>query len=130
MLKIKMTKYLDKPVAYLEDQDFDKEGNLVAQNIPSGIPVVIMLQSSWCPHCTSAKVDFQSFANATVGRVFCATVQVDGDRSSEKALGTRIKTIKPGLRGFPEYLLYKNGRRIEKEIQGRDVRHLRDFSQV
>lgn len=125
-----MTKYLDKPVAYLEDQDFDEEGNLIAPNIPSGVPVVIMLQSSWCTHCTSAKTEFQSFADATVGKVFCATVQVDGDRPSEKKLGDRVKILKPKFRGFPDYLLYQNGRKIDKEIQGRDVRHLRDFSQV
>ena len=125
-----MTDYLDKPIAYLEDQDFDEEGNLVAENIPSGIPVIVMVQSSWCTQCTSAKTEFQSFADATVGRVFCATIQVDGDRSSEKALGKRIKTLKPKLRGFPDYLLYRNGRKIDKEIQGRDVRHLRDFSQI
>ena len=125
-----MTKYLDKPVAYLEDNDFDEEGNLIAQNIPSGIPVVIMLQASWCPHCTSAKLEFQRFADATIGKVFCATVQIDGDRQSEKTLGERIKTLKPTLRGFPDYLLYKNGVKIDREIQGRDVRHLRDFSQI
>ena len=125
-----MTKYLDKPVAYLEDKDFDDEGNLIAQNIPSGIPVIIMLQSSWCHQCNSAKVEFQNFADATVGKVFCATIQIDGDRESEKTLGKRVKTLKPKLRGFPDYLLYKNGMRIVKEIQGRDVRHLRDFSQI
>jgi thiol-disulfide isomerase/thioredoxin len=121
--------YFDKPIAYLEDQDFDKKGNLVV-NIPSNMPVVVMLQSSWCTHCKTAKPEFQSFANATKGRVFCATVQVDGERESEKALGERIKIIKPNFRGFPDYLLYNNGIRIDKEIKGRDVRHLRDFSQI
>ena len=125
-----MNKHLYKPVAYLEDHDFDEEGTLIAQNIPSGIPVVIMLQVSWCPHCTSAKLEFQRFADATVGKVFCATIQIDGDRQSEKTLGERVKTLKPTLRGFPDYLLYKNGVKIGREIQGRDVRHLRDFSQI
>ena len=125
-----MTSYLDKPIAYLEDRDFDSKGNLVAQGIPGGIPVVIMLQSSWCKHCSAAKPEFQAFANATEGRVFCATVQVDGERDTEKALARRIKTIKPNLRGYPDYLLYKNGIRIDKEIQGREVRHLRDFSSI
>jgi thiol-disulfide isomerase/thioredoxin len=125
-----MAKHLDKPIAYLEDQDFDKKGNLIAEGIPGGMPVVIMLQSSWCPHCTSAKPDFQAFAEATAGHVFCATVQADGDRHSEKALGKRIKTLKPGFRGFPDYVLYKNGYRIDKEIKGRSVRDLRDFASL
>ena len=125
-----MAKYLDKPVAYLEDQDFDKKGNLITEGIPSGMPVVIMLQSSWCQHCTSAKPEFQAFAEATDGHVFCATIQVDGARSSEKALGKRIKTLKPGFRGFPDYILYKNGYRVDKEIKGRGVRDLRDFASL
>ena len=125
-----MAKYLNKPVAYLETTDFDKHGNLIASGIPRNIPVVIMLQSSWCPHCTSAKTDFQAFAHATEGSVFCATIQVDGDRDSEKALGKRVKTLKPKFRGFPDYLLYKNGKRIDRDIQGRSVPHLRDFSRV
>lgn len=124
------TKYFDKPIAYLEDKDFDSKGNLVAQGIPSGIPVVVMLQSSWCKHCSKAKPEFQDFANATEGRVFCATIQVDGERETEKALGRKIKIIKPNLRGYPDYLLYKNGIRIDREIEGREVHHLRHFSQI
>ena len=120
--------YFSKSIGYLEDQDFDKEGNLIVQEIPSNIPVVIMLQSSWCPHCTEAKIDFQEFADATEGRVFCATIQADGEHPSEKLLGERIKSLKPNFRGFPDYLLYVNGTRVDKEIAGRDVKHLRDFS--
>ena len=125
-----MSKYFDKPVAYLEDQDFDKDGNLIARGVPKDKPVVVMLQASWCPHCTSARPEFQAFADATAGHVFCATVQADGEFPSEKALAKRIKTLKPNFRGFPDYILYKNGRRIDREIKGRDVRSLRDFSTI
>ena len=125
-----MTSYFDKSIAYLENNDFDSNGNLIAQGIPSGIPVVIMLQSSWCTHCSKSKPAFQDFANATEGKVFCATIHVDGERKTEKTLGHRIKTIKPNLRGYPDYLLYKNGIRIDREIEGRDVPHLRNFSQI
>jgi thiol-disulfide isomerase/thioredoxin len=89
-----------------------------------------MLQSSWCPYSTSAKANFQTFADETEGRVFCATIQVDGDRDSEKELGKRIKTLKPKFRGFPDYLLYTNGKRINRDIQGYSVQHLRDFSRI
>ena len=120
--------HLDKPVAYLENKDFDAEGRLVARGIPKDKPVVVMLQSSWCPHCSSAKPAFQQFANAVQESVFCATVHADGDRPSEKALGKRVKQLKPNFRGFPDYVLYVNGNRIDREITGRDVPHLRDFS--
>jgi thiol-disulfide isomerase/thioredoxin len=125
-----MAKYLNKPVAYLETTDFDKHGNLIARGIRRDVPVVIMLQYSWCPHCKSAKPDFQVFANETEGDVFCATIQVDGDRESEKDIGKKVKTLKPKFRGFPDYLLYKNGKRIDREIQGRSIQHLRAFSRI
>lgn len=122
--------YLNKPVAYLEEQDFDQEGNLVAPGVPKDLPVIIMMQSSWCPHCTLAKPAFQEFANANEGKVFCATIQADGDRESEKALGKRAKQLKPGFRGFPEYVLYQGGKRIDRNIKGRGVEHLEKFTQA
>ena len=126
-----MTEYFDKPVAYLEIQDFNKNtGSLTNNKIPKNIPVVIMIQSSWCGHCKTAKPEFQSFANATKGKVFCATIQVDGQRKSEKELGKIVKTLKPSFRGFPDYLLYVNGKRIDREITGRGVKDLRDFCTI
>ena len=125
-----MSSYLDKPVAYLEIQDFNQKGELIGEGIPKDIPIVIMVQASWCKLCTSAKPEFQAFADATKGHVFCATIQVDGERKAEKELGKQIKVLKPTLRGFPDYLLYKDGKRIDREIEGRGVRHLRDFSML
>jgi thiol-disulfide isomerase/thioredoxin len=123
-------KYLNKPVAYLENDDISTDGSLNNPLIPTDKPVIIMLQSSWCPHCTSAKPAFQQFANENVGKVFCATIQSDGDRDSEKELGKRISSIKKGFRGFPDYLLYKNGKLVPVEIKGRSVKHLEEFSKM
>jgi len=121
-------KYLNKPVAYLEDSDFDSAGNLTNSQIPKDIPVIIMAQTTWCPHCTNAKPAFQEFANKNEGKVFCVTIQADGDRPSEKALGKRMKTIYKDFRGFPEYLYYKGGKRVDKKIKGRGVNDLQDFA--
>lgn len=118
----------NKNVAYMEDDDFDKDGNLINTEIPNNMPVVIMLQASWCPHCISAKPAFQEFADKYKGKVFCATIQSDGDRPSEKALGKRVDVIKPGFRGFPDYALYKNRKYVDKQISGRGVQDLVVFS--
>jgi len=121
---------LVKPIAYLEDMDFDSSGNLTNKDIPKDIPVVIMLQTSWCPHCTNAKPAFQKFAEKHQGKVFCATIQADGDRESEKKLGKaeRIKNgIKPNFRGFPDYVLYENGKNLNKEIKGRSLESLEEY---
>lgn len=120
--------YFTKNVAYLEDFDFNSTGDLINPQIPKDLPVVIMLQSSWCPHCTSAKPAFQEFANKHAGKIFCATIQADGERESEKKLGKRVGTLKTNFRGFPDYLLYKGGKRVPKEITGRGVQHLEQFA--
>ena len=114
-----------KPVAYLENQDFDEKGNLL---LSINVPVVIMLQASWCPHCSTAKPAFQQFADEVEGKVFCATIQADGERNSEKELGKRVSVLKKGFRGFPDYLLYINGKAVNKEITGRDVESLKKFA--
>lgn len=118
----------DYPVAYLEDSDFTKEGELSNKEIPTDMPVVVMLQSSWCGHCKKAKPAFQEFANKMQGKVFCATIQADGDRQSEKDLGKRLKTLKPSFIGFPDYLLIKNGKISDKNTNGREVDDLIEFS--
>jgi len=116
-------------VAYLEDSDFDQKGNIINKDIPSNIPVVIMMQASWCPHCKSATPAFDKFAELSKGKVFCATIQSDGERKSEKELGKRIKeSIKSNFRGFPDYALYNGGKRVNVEISGRSVEDLKNFA--
>lgn len=122
-----MSIYFNKNVAYLENQDFDASGKLINSDIPSGVPVVVYTQASWCPNCTNAKPAFQAFADKHKNAVFCATIQSDGDRESEKKLGERISSIKPSFRGFPDYLLFVDGKLVDKEIAGRDVQHIESF---
>jgi len=122
--------HLVRPVAHLEDHDFDSQGNLVNPDIPRDQVVVVMAQASWCPHCTTAKPHFQEFANKHQGKMFCATIQADGDRESEKKLGQRMKKLKPNFRGFPDYMLFVGGKRVNKEVKGRNVEHLEEFSGV
>ncbi len=116
------------PVAYLEDSDFTKEGQLSNSDIPPGMNVVVMAQSSWCGYCKKAKPAFQEFADKMQGKVFCATIQSDGDRQSEKDLGKRLKNINPEFVGFPNYMLFKNGTMSDKQIKGREVTDLIEFS--
>lgn len=125
-----MSIYLNKPIAYLEDDDFDAQGNLVNNKIPKDIPVVIMFQASWCPHCTNAKPVFQEFAKQYDGRVFVATIQSDGERESEKLLGKRATKFKKDFKGFPDYMLYIGGKPIDKQISGRDIESLKKFAGV
>ena len=117
--------YLNKPVAYLEDQDFDVNGKLL---INTNLPVVILIQASWCSYCTKVKPTFQEFANKTQGTIFCATIQIDGDRKSEELLGRRIPKLFPNIKGIPKYILYINGAIVKREISpNMNLQDLYDF---
>jgi len=118
---------LTKPIAYLEDPDIDKNGDIINSEIPTHIPVVIMIQATWCPHCQNAKGSFQDFANKNKGKVFCATIEANGERKSEQELGKRVSSFIKDFRGFPHYALYINGKLQDKEIEGRSVQHLEKF---
>jgi thiol-disulfide isomerase/thioredoxin len=125
-----MSKYLNKPVAYLEDSDFNSSGDLVNPLIPKDKAVVIMIQANFCGYCTVAKPDFQKFADITKDKVFAATIQGDGKEPGEKALSNKIKLIQPDFRGYPDYVVYLNGKRVDKKIEGRGVDDLINFSSL
>ena len=120
-------KYLNKPIAYLQDSDFDVNGNLVNPNIPKNMPVVVMLAANYCHFCTEAKPAYQHFANQTRGKVFCTTIQGDGNMPGEKELAKRLNKINPSFKGYPDYLLFLNGKRVNKDIKGRGVNELFEF---
>lgn len=119
--------FLNKPVAYLQDKDFDAQGNLVNPQIPKNLPVLIMVQAGFCGHCTHAKPAFQEFANKNVGKVFCATIQGDGKEPGEAELSKRLNDLIPNFVGFPEYVVINNGKLTKKESGGRGVKDLDDF---
>ena len=119
--------YLQKPVAYLTDSDFDNNGNLINKKIPTDIPVIIMVQANFCGYCSHAKPAFQEFAIKNEKKVFCATIQGDGNQPGEKEAMQKIKKIDPSFRGYPTYLGFKNGKFIKVHNGGRNVDDLDKF---
>lgn len=122
----------NEKVGYLENSDFDNNGALLNPILRhKKSPIVIMVQASWCGYCKESKPVFQEYANKTNrNQVFCATIHADGERQTEKDLGERIKTIIPDFKGFPHYALYMNGVIVNKEIKGRSVEDLGEFTGV
>lgn len=106
-----MSKDLNYPVAYLELQDFDEDGNLISKQLKNK-PVMIMIQAGWCGACSAAKPEFQKFADSLVAHA--ATIQNDGQRDSERQLAAIIDLLYPEkLIGFPSYLLITvDGRKL------------------
>ena len=124
------SKVLYYPIMYLDNNDFKGDRLVLPNDMQNQKDVVVMLQTSWCPHCTDAKPAFQKFADQYKNEVFCATIQADGDSPDEKKLGKRIKEIVPGFRGFPDYCLFVKGKRVDKQIQNRTVQGLVEFANL
>ena len=119
--------YLIRPIAYLQNSDFDTNGNLDNSKIPKDKLVLIMIQASFCGHCTTSKPAFQEFADKNMDKVFCATIQGDGNEKGERELAKRIEQIHPNFKGYPSYVLYKNNKRLAIHTGGRDVKSLENF---
>jgi thiol-disulfide isomerase/thioredoxin len=110
--------YLLDPILYLETKDFTPSGNLKHFKNKT---CVIMVQANYCGHCTSAKPEFQKFARNNQS-VVCLTIQGDN-----KEMVNLITSIKPTFEGFPDYFLFKRGKFVNKEINGRTEADLEQF---
>ena len=126
-----MSTDLKYPVAYLEIQDFDADGNLMLSHF-EGMPVMVMIQAGWCGACTQAKPEFQRYANMNIAGA--ATIQNDGERESERQLAAIVSRIYPEkMIGFPSYMLITgdgkriayNGPRDAESIKNFVVSHVR-----
>ena len=117
----------DGSVAYLEDEDFDPQGNLTIDT--GGKPACVMLQGSFCGYCTQMKPEYQRFAHSLGDRVFMATVLIDGNES-EKNLNKRLPEFLPNYRGVPIVLGYDgNGKYVATHDGERTATALAEFVQ-
>jgi thiol-disulfide isomerase/thioredoxin len=118
--------YLTRPIAYLDGNDFDDEGNLINPQIPD-LPVFIMFQANFCGYCKIAKPAFQEFAKRNQGKFFVATVQADSEFPEVRLFKTKIQKIYPNLIGFPSYLVCYRGKKIIYS-GGRKLEDLQNFA--
>lgn len=112
------------PIGYLEEQDFKKNGNL-KENIST--PCFIMIQKSTCPGCQMAKPDFQKLANEKI--MNCFTIQLDGEKQSERNLSQIIDKIYPDLQYIPSYILFLSSERKIKYSGNNEFKNLKNFVQ-
>lgn len=113
-----------RPIAYLERSDFADNGDLIAAR---GKPVFVMIQGSYCGACTNAKPTFQQLADE--GAITCMTVQVDGERQSEKDINVILDNIYPNLTGIPGFILYVDSSTRVPYTGGRSVEEMKQFVQ-
>ena len=118
-------------IEYLENQDFTHDGRL-KQEVHRGLPVFVMFQANGCGWCTKAKPAFSDLINMyrrNDKKVKFMTILANGDKPSEKALATRIRTIYPGITGYPAFMLFlPDGRKYPYDMQAsRDAKSFHEF---
>jgi thiol-disulfide isomerase/thioredoxin len=110
-----------RPIGYLEYNDFSSDGKLLlAKN-----PVFVMIQGSYCGACSKAKPAFQELANQQ--KILCMTIQLDGERQSERDIGKILDKIYPNMVGVPSYILYKNETNKIPYTGGRSREEMMEF---
>ena len=119
-----MSSYLLPPIIYLDSKDFTSAGNLKAFKDKT---CIVMVQANWCGACKSAKPAYQSFASKNKN-VVCLTIEEDSASSDNSERLDLVKKLKPSFEGFPDYLLFKKGTYVDKEINGRTEASLEEFS--
>jgi thiol-disulfide isomerase/thioredoxin len=122
--------YLTKPVAFLENSDFNDSGVIINPNIPNSMPIFIMIQANFCHHCKNAKPAFQQFADNFEGKMFCASIQGDSQNPNVREIfrSGKIHKICPNFVGYPTYVVQYQGNIIEYN-GGRRQEDLENFSQ-
>ncbi len=99
-------KFIPYPVFYLEESDFDDNGNFISV---ANKPIFILFQSLRCYHCTLAKPAFLEFSQKNPD-ILCGTIQMDSDKITSTFM-KKINLIYPDLIGFPSYVLLHNGKK-------------------
>jgi thiol-disulfide isomerase/thioredoxin len=124
-------------VFYLEDIDFDNNGNLVGfQKLKAPPkPAIVLTYANWCGHCKDFKKTYQEFANnlAKTKPVYVTAIEQDGNEPGQKAIAKMIKSgmFPKDFRGFPHIVMYDETGKVEgvKVYDGnRSLRSLIEFS--
>lgn len=115
------------PVAYLEYYDFDPVNGML-QGVFKNTPTLVMFQANYCGACTRSKPEFQKLADKKPSFKL-ATVQLDGEKESEKKIINILDKISPNLSSIPAYILFNNNRKIVYKGTSRTAEDLYNFVQ-
>lgn len=114
---------LNKPIVYLDNTDFDANGLLKYKK-----PVIVLLQGNFCGYCTKIKPMYQDFANKHSNKILVATIQADSSFQQDQALNKRINNIIPDIEGYPDFILFNDGKFISRfEENERTLQNLEKF---
>lgn len=104
---------MSKNVLSIDDQTFQKEV------LESEEPVLIDFTATWCGPCKALAPVVEKLADATVGQLKVAKVDID----DSPATATRY-----GIRGAPTIVVFKNGKEAARHIGVTTEKRLRELA--
>jgi thiol-disulfide isomerase/thioredoxin len=147
----KMVNEFQYPVGYLEIADFDQNTGFLQGNLAQ-TPTLVMIQAGFCGACARSKPEFQKLGNEVLTSVPAVegggasaqgekvnstttshprfnvmTIQLDGERESERMLSNILDKIAPGVTSVPVYILFIKGQKIFYEGTDRSASALKTF---
>lgn len=120
-------------VYFLEDSDFDAQGNFIgfSKLKMAEKPCVVLVYASWCGHCKTFKPEFQRFAEKVkvMGEpVYVCAIQADGKHTpGQVEISKKLKNLIPDFKGFPDVVMYKKGKVVQKFSDQRNESALMKF---
>jgi thiol-disulfide isomerase/thioredoxin len=113
---------------YLANMIKDKKYTDVANNASSQDAVQIYFFSAdWCPHCKTAKPEWQQFVkqvngttvnNKTIQTIDVDCTDMDSSKTNDPAIVKTIQLVKEfDVKGFPTVLAVKDGKKIDYDAK-------------
>jgi thiol-disulfide isomerase/thioredoxin len=113
---------------YLANMIKDKKYTDVANNASSKDAVQIYFFSAdWCPHCKTAKPEWQQFVkqvngttvnNKTIQTIDVDCTDMDSSKTNDPAIVKTIQLVKEfDVKGFPTVLAVKDGKKIDYDAK-------------
>jgi thiol-disulfide isomerase/thioredoxin len=115
------------PVVYLEIEDFNPVTGMLLGNFKT-VPTLVMIQANYCGACTRSKPEFQKLADKKPSFIL-ATVQLDGEKESERKVANILDKISSNLSSIPAYILFVKNQKIVYTGTGRTAEDLYKFVQ-
>jgi len=113
---------------YLVNMIKDRKYTDVANNASSQDAVQIyFFFADWCPHCKTAKPDWQQFVkqvngttvnNKTIQTIEVDCTDMDSSKSSDPVVVKMIQLVKEfDVKGFPTVLAVKDGKKVDYDAK-------------
>ena len=127
------TSSFNENVWYLENTDFDINGNFVSKNF-GNTPILIMVQADWCGACKIMKPYYQKTADIVKEQsldVIMTTIDYKENKNLLDRISEPNSKFPFRVDGFPTIVLYMNGQYVKHNTGAlRSVKSILDYIKV